>query len=97
MRMQTLAPSGTNLRPRLERNDRGRGLVVAGVHGYGATLRRGLAELEVDEHNRVSPSGTLSTAVRTRSTHRTTEPDPSTRLHAVPRGNHEQMMIDAFL
>ena len=53
MTTHTFAPAGTNLHPRLERNDRGRDLVVAGVHGHFATLRRALAELDVDEHDRV--------------------------------------------
>ena len=55
----TFAPTGTNLSPHLERNDRGRDLVVGDVHGHFATLRQVLAELEVGEHDRVFSLGDL--------------------------------------
>ena len=55
----SMAPSGTNLSPHLERNDTGRDLVVGDVHGHFATLRRALDELEVGEHDRVFSLGDL--------------------------------------
>ena len=99
MTIHTFPPAGTNLRPRLERNDRGRDLVVAGVHGHFATLRRALAELEVNEHDRVYSLGNLVDG-GPRSFDALdwiAGPDPSTRFHAALRGNHEQMMLEALL
>ena len=57
MKTHTFTPPGTNLSPRLERNRRGRDLVVGHIHGHFATLRRALAELEVGEHDRVFSLG----------------------------------------
>ena len=59
MTMHTFAPAGTDLHPRIERNDRGRDLVVAGVHGHFATLRPALTKLEVNEHDGVFSLGNL--------------------------------------
>ena len=53
MRTHTFAPAGTNLSPHLERNRKGRDLVVGDVHGHFAMLRRALDELEVGAHDRV--------------------------------------------
>ena len=94
----TFAPTGTNLSPHLERNDRGRDLVVGDVHGHFATLRRALDELEVGEHDRVFSLGDLvdrgpdSTAAKDWIA----GSDPSQRFHLVIRGNHEQMMLEAL-
>ena len=99
MRMDTFAPPDTNLRPHLERNARGRDLVVAGVHGHFATLGRALAELEVNEHDRVFSLGNLING-GPRSFDALiwiAGPDPSRRFHAALRGNHEQMMLEALL
>jgi len=69
------------------------------VHGHGATLRRALAELEVNEHDCVFSVGNLvgcgpdsldALAWMTGS-------DLSTRFHAALRGAHEQMMLEALL
>ena len=99
MTMHTFAPAGTNLRPRLARNDRGRDLVVAGVHGHFATLHRALAELEVNEHDRVFSLGNLIDGGPRSfdALHWLAGPDPSTLFHAALRGNHEQMMLEALL
>ena len=94
----SMAPSGTNLSPHLERNDRGRDLVVGDVHGHFATLRRVLAELEVGEHDRVISLGDLvdrgpdSWAAKDWIA----GPHATERFHLVIRGNHEQMMLDAL-
>ena len=99
MTMHTFAPPGTDLRPRLERNDRGRDFVVAGVHAHFAMLRRALAELEVNEHDRVFSLGNLVDG-GPRSFDAldwTAGADPSTRFHAGLRGHHEQMMLEALL
>ena len=99
MRMNTLAPPGTNLAPRLERNDKGRDFVVGDVHGHFETLRHALAELEVGEHDRVFSLGDLvdrgpdSFAAKDWIA----GPEPSTRFDLVLRGNHEQMMLEALL
>ena len=53
MTVHTFAPAGTNLHPRLKHNARGRDFAVPDVHGHFATLRRALAELEVNEHDHV--------------------------------------------
>ena len=99
MTMHTFTPTGTNLRPRLERNDRGRDLVVAGVHGHFATLRRALAELEVNEHDRVfSLENLVDGGPRSfDALNWIAGRDPSMRFHAALRGNHEQMMLEALL
>ena len=99
MRLHTFAPPGTNLRPRLGRNDRGRDLVVAGVRGHFATLGRALAELEVDEHDRVLSLGNLLDGGPDSldALNCMTGPGPSTRFHAALRGNHEQMVLEALL
>ena len=99
MRMNTLAPSGANLCPRLERNDKGRDFVVGDVHGHFETLRHALAELEVGEHDRVFSLGDL--------VDRGPDPfaakdwiagqEPATRFNLTLRGNHEQMMLEALL
>ena len=59
MPLHTFAPPDTNLYARLERNERGRDLVVGDVHGDFATLRRALYELKVDERDRVVSLGDL--------------------------------------
>ena len=64
MTVHTSAPAGTNLRPRIERNARGRDLIVAGVHGNFVTPRRPLAELEVNELDRVFSLGKAARAMR---------------------------------
>ena len=99
MTLRTFAPAGTNLLPRLERNAHGRDLVVAGVHGHFATLRRALAELKVNEHDRVFSLGNLVNG-GPRSFDAliwVAGPDPSRRFHTALRGNHEQMMLEALL
>ena len=99
MTMHTFAPAGTNLHPRLERNARGRDFAVAGVHGHLATLRRALAELDVNEHDRVFCLGNLVDG-GPRSFDALdwiAGAEPSTRFHAALRGNHEQMMLEALL
>ena len=84
---------------RLDRNDKGRDLVVGDVHGHLATLRRALDELEVGEHDRVISPGDLvdrgpdSWAAKNWSA----GPYPVTRFALVLRGNHEQMMLEALL
>ena len=99
MKMNTLAPPGANLCPRLERNDKGRDFVVGDVHGHFATLRQALAELEVGEHDRVFSLGDLVD----RGPHSFAAkdwiagPDPSSRFALVLPGNHEQMMLEALL
>lgn len=99
MRLHTFAPPGTNLRPRLERNDRGRDLVVGDVHGHFATLRRALAELEVNEQDRVLSIGNLvdDGPDLLDALDWISRPEPSTRFHTALRGNHEQMMLEALL
>ena len=99
MRLDTFAPPGTNLHPRFERNDRGRDLVVSGVHGYSATLRRALDEIEVNEHDRVFSTGNLvDGGPQSRDAlDWISGPDPSTRFHVVLRGDHEQTMLEALL
>ena len=52
-------PPGTALAARLERNGRGRDLVVGDIHGHFETLRHALAELEVGEGDRVFSLGDL--------------------------------------
>ena len=99
MKTHTFAPPGTDLSPRLERNYRGRDLVVGDIHGHFATLRRALAELEVGEYDRVFSLGDLvdrgpdSWAAKDWIA----GSDPSARLHLVLRGNHEQMMLAALV
>ena len=99
VRTPTLAPAGTNLSPRLERNIRGRDLVVGDVHGHFATLRRALAELEVGEHDRVLSLGDLvdrgPDSFQAKSWMEGS--DPSARFDLVLRGNHEQMMLEALV
>ena len=51
--------NATDLAPRLERNRRGRDLVVGDVHGHFATVRHALAELGVGPHDRVLSLGDL--------------------------------------
>ena len=99
MKMHTYAPPGANLRPRLERNERGRDLVVGDIHGHFATLRHALAALEVGEQDRVFSLGDL--VDRGPDSFDAKDwiagPEPSTRFAAVVRGNHEQMMLEALL
>ena len=59
MRLHTFAQPGPDLRPHLDRNERGRDPAVGDVHGHFATLRHALAELEVDEPDRVFSLGDL--------------------------------------
>ena len=98
MRIHTLAPAGTNLSPHLERNRKGRDLVVGDVHGHFVTLRRALAELEVGEHDRVISLGDL--VDRGPDSAEAKEwivgNDPSARFDLVLRGNHEQMMLEGL-
>ena len=47
------APSVKEFAVQLERNDKGRDFAVGDVHGHFDTLRHTLAELELDEHDRV--------------------------------------------
>ena len=99
MRTYTFTPPNTDLARRLERNRRGRDLVVGDVHGHFATLRRALAELEVGEHDRVFSLGDLvdrgpdSWAAKDWIA----GSDPSQRFDLVIRGNHEQMMLAALV
>ena len=99
MRVQTFASPGTNLARRLERNTRGRDLVVGDIHGHFATLRRALAELEVGEHDRVFSLGDLvdrgpdSFQAKDWMQGRTR----SAGFDLVLRGNHEQMMLEALV
>ena len=97
--MHTFAPAGTRLAYRLDRNDRGRDLVVGEVHGHFATLRQALAELEVGKHDRVFSLGDL--VDRGPDSFDAKDwiagPEPSTRFDLVLRGNHEQMMLEALL
>ena len=98
MRLPTFATPGTDLSPRLERNRRGRDLVVGDIHGHFATLRRALDELEIGEHDRVFSLGDLVD----RGPHSFAAKDwiagtdPKTRFDLVLRGNHEQMMLEAL-
>ena len=99
MKMNTLARPGTNLAPRLERNDKGRDFVDGDVHGHFGTLRHALADLEVGEHDRVFSLGDL--------VDHGPDPfaakdwiagqEPATRFNLTLRGNHEQMMLEALL
>ena len=59
MSVQTFASPGTSLSRRLERNTKGRDLVVGDIHGHFATVRRALAELEVGDDDRVFSLGDL--------------------------------------
>ena len=99
MKTHTFASPGTNLARQLEQNRRGRDLVVSDIHGHFATLRRALAELEVDEHDRVFSLGDLvdrgpeSWAAKGWIA----GSDPSARFAFVLRGNHEQMMLAALV
>ena len=99
MKVQTFAPAGTNLARRVERNGRGRDLVVGDIHGHFATLRRALAELEVGEHDRVFSLGDLvdrgpdSFQAKDWMQGRTR----SAGFDLVLRGNHEQMMLEALV
>ena len=98
MRIPTFAPVGTDLSPRLERNRRGRDLVVGDIHGHFATLRRALAELEIREHDRVFSLGDL--VDRGPDSWQAKDwiegTDPKTRFDLVLRGNHEQLMLEAM-
>ena len=95
MKVRTFAPPGTDLARRVERNRRGRDLVVGDIHGHFATLRRVLAELEVSEHDRVFSLGDLvdrgpdSWAAKSWIA----GPHASERFQLTIRGNHEQMML----
>ena len=99
MKTHTFAPPGTNLSPRLERNRRGRDLVVGDVHGHFGTLRRALAELEVGEYDRVFSLGDL--VDRGPDSWAAMDwiggTDQSARFDLVLRGNHEQMMLAALV
>ena len=99
MKTNTFASPGTNLARKLERNRRGRDLVVGDIHGHFATLRRALAELEVGEHDRVFSLGDLvdrgpdSFQAKDWMQGRTR----SAGFDLVLRGNHEQMMLEALV
>ena len=99
MRVQMFASPGTNLARRLERNTRGRDLVVGDIHGHFATLRRALAELEVGEHDRVFSLGDFvdrgpdSFQAKDWMQGRTR----SAGFDLVLRGNHEQMIWRPWL
>ena len=99
MKTHTFAPPGTNLAPQLERNRRGRDLVVGDIHGHFATLRRALAELEVGDDDRVFSLGDL--VDRGPDSFQAKEwmegRDRSARFDLVVRGNHEQMMLEALV
>ena len=99
MTMHTFRPPDANLRRGIKRNERGRDLVVVDVHGHFATLRRALAELEVDEHDRVFSLGNLGDDGPRSfdALNWIAGPAPSTRFHAALRGSHEQMMLEALL
>ena len=97
MSVQTFASPGASLSRRLERNTKGRDLVVGDVHGHFGTLRHALAELEVGERERVFSLGDL--------VDRGPDPwqaidwiegAPGTRFDLVLRGNHEEMMQKAL-
>ena len=92
-------PPVTDLTPHLERNRRGRDLVVGDVHGHFETLRHALAELAVDEHDRVFSLGDL--VDRGPDSFQAKDwmggCDPSAQFDLVLRGNHEQMMLRALL
>ena len=95
MKVQTFASPGTDLARRLERNTRGRDLVVGDIHGHFAALHRALAALEVGEHDRLFSLGDLvdhgpdSWAAK----NWVAGPHASERFHLTIRGNHEQMML----
>ena len=78
------AVDGWNLHPPLERNERACDLVVGGVHGHFAPCRQALAELQVDEHDRLFSLGNLvDGGPRSfEGLHWIAGPDPSTRLFA---------------
>ena len=98
MRIPTLAPPGTNLTARVERNDHGRDLVVGDVHGHFETLRRALDELELREGDRLFSLGDLvdrgPDSLQAKDWMAGTEPGP--KFDLVLRGNHEQMMLEAL-
>ena len=99
MKTNTFASPSTDLARRVERNRRGRDLVVGDIHGHFATLRRALAELEVGEHDRVFSLGDLvdrgpdSFQAKGWMQRRTR----SAGFDLVLRGNHEQMMLEAVV
>lgn len=99
MRIDTFARPNAILACRLERNDKGRDVVVGDVHGHFSTFRKALDELEVGEHDRVISLGNLvdhgpdSWAARDWIT----GPDPVTRFALTLRGEHEQRMLEALL
>ena len=99
MRLHTFAPPGTDLRPHLGPNERGRDLVVGDVHGHFATLRHALAALEVGEHDRVFSLGDLVDRGPNSFDAKgwIAGPKLSARFHVVLRGNHEQLMLEALL
>ena len=72
--------------------------MLARFHNW-ATLRRALAALEVNEHDRVFSLGNLVDGGPHSfdALNWIARPDPSTRFHAALRGNHEQMMLEALL
>ena len=49
----------TDLAPHIERNRRGRDFVVGDIHGHFETMRHALAELKIDERDRVFSLGDL--------------------------------------
>ena len=95
MKTYTFASPGTDLARRIERNKRGRDLVVGDIHGHFATVRHALTELEVGEHDRVFSLGDLvdrgpdSWAAKSWIA----GPHASERFHLTIRGNHEQLML----
>ena len=95
MKTYTFAPPVADLARRVERNRRGRDLVVGDVHGHFATLRRALAELEVGEHDRVVSLG--DPVDRGPDSWAAKDwiagPYAAERFHLMVRGNREQMML----
>jgi len=94
LRTETFAPPGTPLSVRLDVNARGRDLVVGDLHGHFDTLRRALAELEVDERDRLFSLGDLiDRGPRSFEAKAWME---GKGFDLVLRGNHEQMMLEAL-
>ena len=97
MKTYVVDPPGTNLAPRLERNRRGRDLVVGDVHGHFATLRHAIDELEVGKGDRLFSLGDLvDRGPDAWQAIDRIEGAPGTRFKLVLRGNHEEMMQKAL-
>lgn len=97
MKTYVEAPPDTNLAPCLERNRRGRDLVVGDVHAHFATLRHAIAELEVGTGDRLFSLGDLvDRGPDSWQAIEWIEGAPGTRFKLVLRGNHDQMMQKAL-